>query len=140
VGPLRPGIRTSVTDGLFLVGNAAGEMHPLIGEGMTMALRSAFLLAENLARDAHRAAAGRGDPRWLRAVASSYQSEWRRIFVPKSRIAATYAHLAMHPQLARPATWLLESIPGLLTIAALWAGKSRVPAIPQVHALQSETL
>jgi 2-polyprenyl-6-methoxyphenol hydroxylase-like FAD-dependent oxidoreductase len=151
VGPLRPGIRSSNREGLFLVGNAAGEMHPLIGEGMTMAMRSAFLLAERLRADSGSAAAGhvaaaghiaasRRDPRWLRAVASSYQDAWRKIFVAKSRVAATYAHVAMRPPLARPATWLLQSMPGLLTLAARCAGKSRVPTIPPVHALQSETL
>jgi 2-polyprenyl-6-methoxyphenol hydroxylase-like FAD-dependent oxidoreductase len=140
VGPLRPGMRSSEQDGLFLVGNAAGEMHPLIGEGMTMALRSAFLLAQQLARDDRRAAGDRADPRWLRAVASAYEREWRRIFVAKSRVAAAYAHLAMRPPLARRATCLLQSMPGLLTLAARWAGKSRVPKILKVHALQSETL
>jgi 2-polyprenyl-6-methoxyphenol hydroxylase-like FAD-dependent oxidoreductase len=140
VGPLRPGIRVSDRDGIFLVGNAAGEMHPLIGEGMTMALQSAFILTERLTRDGSRTAEGRVDPRGLRAVASSYQSAWCKIFVPKSRVAAAYAHLAMRPALARPATWALQSRPGLLTVAARWAGKSRVPPILKVHALQSETL
>jgi hypothetical protein len=69
----------------------------------------------------------------------SYEREWRRIFVPKSLVAAAYAHIAMRPPLARPATWLLESMPGLLTLAARGAGKSRVPKILELHALQSET-
>ena len=32
-GPLRPGIRTIRRDGIFAVGNAAGEAHPIVAEG-----------------------------------------------------------------------------------------------------------
>ena len=45
-GPLRPGIRLGQGDGVFRVGNAAGEAHPIVGEGISMALQSAFVLAD----------------------------------------------------------------------------------------------
>ena len=48
VGPLRPGIRTLYTDGIFFVGNSAGEAHPIVAEGISMALQSAWLLAQLL--------------------------------------------------------------------------------------------
>jgi flavin-dependent dehydrogenase len=41
VGPIRPGVRLTAADPIFRVGNAAGETHPLIGEGISMALQSA---------------------------------------------------------------------------------------------------
>ena len=44
IGPLGLQVRLHKRDRLFRVGNAAGETHPLIGEGMSMALQSAFLL------------------------------------------------------------------------------------------------
>ena len=47
-GPLAPGIRTGVADGVLRVGNAGAEAHPLLGEGMSMALQSAALLAARL--------------------------------------------------------------------------------------------
>ena len=47
-GPLRTGIRVSAHDRAFLIGNAAGEAHPIIGEGMSMAIQSAWLLAGRL--------------------------------------------------------------------------------------------
>jgi flavin-dependent dehydrogenase len=47
-GPLRPGIRSLYRDGAFAVGNAAGETHPIVGEGIAMAMRSAALLCEPL--------------------------------------------------------------------------------------------
>ena len=48
VGPIRPGIRVDRCDQAFRVGNAAGESHPLIGEGIGMALQSAHMLAGHL--------------------------------------------------------------------------------------------
>jgi 2-polyprenyl-6-methoxyphenol hydroxylase-like FAD-dependent oxidoreductase len=140
VGPLRPGIRASSHEGVFLVGNAAGEMHPLIGEGMAMALQSAFLLADQLTRSGARASAGAGDPGWARRTARSYETAWRAAFMPKWRLAAAYAHLAMRAPLARPAAALLERFPRILTAAARWAGKSRVPTIPSRLASPSGTL
>ena len=50
-GPLRPGVRLGQGDGIFRVGNAAGEAHPIVGEGISMALQSAFVLAALLGPD-----------------------------------------------------------------------------------------
>jgi flavin-dependent dehydrogenase len=47
-GPLRPGLRAPYRDGVFAVGNAAGEVHPIVGLGISLAVRSAELLAETL--------------------------------------------------------------------------------------------
>ena len=43
-GPLRPGVRQPYRDGVYAVGNAAGEVHPIVGQGISLALRSAALL------------------------------------------------------------------------------------------------
>ena len=42
-------------DGVFRIGNAAGEAHPIVGEGISMALQSAFVLAALIAPAACRA-------------------------------------------------------------------------------------
>src|SRR5215468_8638953 len=47
-GPIRPGIRTGYSNGVFLTGNIAGEAHPLIAEGISMAMQGAHLLARHL--------------------------------------------------------------------------------------------
>jgi len=47
-GPIRPGIRVHAPARLFTVGNAAGEAHPLVAEGIGMAIQSAWLLAQAL--------------------------------------------------------------------------------------------
>ena len=47
IGPIQPGIRAPwhPADGRFVVGNAAAEAHPIIGEGISMAMQSAWLFA-----------------------------------------------------------------------------------------------
>ena len=42
-------------DGIFRIGNAAGEAHPIVGEGISMALQSAFVLAALIGPRARRA-------------------------------------------------------------------------------------
>jgi len=51
VGPLRPGIHAPWSERSgFAVGNAAGEAHPILGEGISMAMQSSWLLCRRLAR------------------------------------------------------------------------------------------
>ena len=47
-GPIRPGMRLLDRGGIFPVGNAAGEAHPVIAEGISIAMQSAWLLARRL--------------------------------------------------------------------------------------------
>ena len=120
VGPLRPGIRIGAGDGVFRVGNAAGESHALIGEGISMALQSAALLAAMLTHQPAAAIRGRCGLELQR----SYAAAWRRAFAPRLRLAAIYAHVAMRPLLAEPTRVLLDRWPALLSGAALLAGKA----------------
>ncbi len=39
-GPIHPGIRARHEDGIFFTGNIAGEAHPVIAEGISMAIQS----------------------------------------------------------------------------------------------------
>jgi flavin-dependent dehydrogenase len=47
-GPLRAGLRAPYRDGIFAVGNAAGEVHPIVGQGIGLAIQSAQLLCANI--------------------------------------------------------------------------------------------
>jgi len=120
VGPLQPGIRVDTVIGAFRVGNSAGESHPLIGEGITMALQSSTLLAGILTSRAPTAI----DRQCGIAMHRSYAAAWRRSFAPRLRLAALYAQIAMRPAMARPARALLRHWPGLLRSAARLAGKA----------------
>ena len=66
VGPILPGIRIGDPGIALRVGNAAGEAHPLVGEGIGMAMRSASLLLQSPG------AAATGKPRcwFLRSLAA----------------------------------------------------------------------
>ena len=120
VGPVRPGIRTPWSERSgFTVGNAAGEAHPILGEGISMAMQSAWLLCRRLARERDALLRGASQA----AVAREYEREWRRHFAARVRWAAVLAHLAMRPDRARPLLPLLRLGPGLLTVAARLGGK-----------------
>lgn len=130
VGPLQPGIRKAwLRDGGFAIGNAAGEAHPILGEGMSMAIQSAWLLCDRLIE--HRTNAGARMPElssWS-AVGDDYARAWRSNFASRVRLAATCAHLAMRPRAAGLLLPVLQQWPGLLTLGARAAGKVREAAV-----------
>jgi len=129
VGPLRTGRRAlRRADGSFAVGNAAGEAHPILGEGISMALQSGWMLA-GLLSDAPEVL--RADAVGLAArsaVGHRYARAWTLQFVPRLTLAASCAHLAMTPALTPGVLPLLRRWPGLLGHGARWAGKLKAPA------------
>jgi 2-polyprenyl-6-methoxyphenol hydroxylase-like FAD-dependent oxidoreductase len=124
-GPLHPGVHLGQGDGLFRIGNAAGEAHPIVGEGISMALQSAFVLAALVADDKDRLVAPATAAAAQRAAMAVYERLWRRRFAQRLRVAAAFAHIAMRPALARVAWPLLRRWPGVLTEGARWSGKTR---------------
>lgn len=126
VGPLNPGIRLGVEDEPFRIGNAAGEAHPIIGEGISMALQSSWLLCTHLlGTDQPQSITSRV---WQREVGRRYAVEWRHQFESRLKLAATFAHLAMRPVLSAPLVALAKAWPGMLTLGAKWGGKVRCAA------------
>lgn len=126
VGPIRPGIRLSAPCGVFRVGNAAGESHPLIGEGISMALQSAKLLVSELTQQRVSTVDGQG----AKLLQRRYAHAWKQHFARRLRLAALYAHLAMRPKISASLSILLHRWPELLTEAARLAGKARDPISP----------
>jgi flavin-dependent dehydrogenase len=121
VGPIRPGIRIDTADGVLRVGNAAGESHPLIGEGIGMALQSAALLAAQLGPKP----VAMHDSTHFDRIHRTYAAAWRRQFAWRLRIAQLYAHIAMNPAVSPAAQEILGRLPRALTFAARMAGKAR---------------
>jgi flavin-dependent dehydrogenase len=105
-------------DGTFAVGNAAGEAHPLVAEGISMAIQSSWLLADALAT-----AGGLGD-RQLEAAARAYAQAWRAQFAARIRAAGAFAALTMSPITGTLAIGLLRRLPAALTLGAAWSGKA----------------
>jgi flavin-dependent dehydrogenase len=118
-GPLHPGPRPLYRDGVFSVGNAAGEAHPVVGEGIAMALGSAALLGERLAAMLAKDFTGEDEL----GVARAYASAWRRHFAVRLWASERLARLAMLPSAADWAARLLAPAPGLLALAARLSGK-----------------
>ena len=126
VGPLDPGIRLGAVDDPFRIGNAAGEAHPIIGEGMSMALQSSWLLCGHLlGTDQPQSIASKV---WQREVGRRYAVEWRHHFASRLRLAAAFAHLAMRPVFSAPLVALARAWPAILTVGAKWGGKVRCAA------------
>ncbi len=130
-GPIKPGIRAAARGvDAFAIGNAAGEAHPILGEGMSMAMQSAWLLCAQLLPRQAEFVAGRASPR----AAHGYARDWRRSFAPRIRTAAVCSHLAMRPGLASPLLPLLHRCPAILTAGARLGGKVRCVVDPAMIA------
>ena len=129
-GPIAPGIRLRPDEDFFRIGNAAGEAHPIIGEGISMAMQSAWLLCAELLRPDRQRDGGESQAVWQRKVGERYAAEWQSQFAPRLRLAAAFAQMAMRPKVASPLLALLSHWPSLLTQAARWAGKTRCTPSP----------
>jgi menaquinone-9 beta-reductase len=125
-GPIAPGVRLTDSDGMFRVGNAAGEAHPIIGEGMSMALQSAWLLLGELLGlkgTVHMAPVQAPSAETQALMARRYARQWRHEFSPRLRLAAVLAHVAMRPLLSQLLVSLARLRPSLLTWGARLVGK-----------------
>jgi flavin-dependent dehydrogenase len=111
-GPIRPGIRPLHRDGVFFVGNAAGEAHPLVAEGISMAIQSSRLLASHLLA-ATPDNAGR-----------LYARAWRENFARRLHASSAFATVLVSPLVRKAGIGLLASMPVALTLGARWSGKA----------------
>jgi len=138
-GPLRPGIRVDDRGrgrsavrpvAAFRIGNAGGEAHPILGEGMSMALQSAALLCSHLLEAGARDGAGASG-----IAQRCYAADWRREFAPRLRLACAFAHLSMRPGASGVMMSLVRAWPGILTHGARRGGKVRLAIDPATLAL-----
>jgi menaquinone-9 beta-reductase len=119
-GPIRPGIRRCGSGGVFAVGNAAGEAHPAVAEGIGMAMQSSWLLCRLLTAQPPAALSGAT----LDAVRREYATAWRQAFAPRLYAAAFIAHWGMRPMAVACALPLLRMFPAVLNAAARLSGKT----------------
>ncbi|HUY36066.1 MAG TPA: FAD-dependent monooxygenase [Pirellulales bacterium] len=125
-GPIRPGIRRRYHDGVFVVGNAAGEAHPVVAEGISMAMQSAWLLGRRLAADGRVRSRRSRDEAMVDSAGRDYAALWRHTFAGRIRAAAAVAHWAMRPAAVRAVLPIIRRCPALLTWGARLSGKSRL--------------
>jgi flavin-dependent dehydrogenase len=110
IGPIRPGIRPRAQDGIFFTGNIAGEAHPVIAEGISIAIQSSGLLTRLLI-------AGRSQ---------DYAAQWLRRFAPRIRAASLFAHLAMRDETRAMSLAAVRRFPALLNWGARVSGKATI--------------
>lgn len=118
-GPIRPGIRPAYADDIFRVGNLAGESHPIIAEGISMAIQSGWLLAGALAGVELSALHER------QRAGSRYGAAWRRQFALRLRAAAAFTALFSRPPVAQTFAAAAGRFPLLLSTGARVSGKAR---------------
>jgi flavin-dependent dehydrogenase len=107
VGPIRPGIRQRHADGVFFTGNITGEAHPIIAEGISMAIQASSLLTRLLI-------AGREE---------DYATAWSRKFGLRLRAASLFAHMAMRNDTRALSRVILARFPSVLDWGAQLSGK-----------------
>jgi flavin-dependent dehydrogenase len=126
-GPIRPGVRAAFADGIFRVGNAAGEAHPIIAEGISMAVQSAWLLCRTLLSEQD----SLGNTSILADAGRAYAARWREHFANRIHAAAVFAHTLMRPESAALALALPKRFPALITFCATLSGKThQIPIGP----------
>lgn len=118
-GPIRPGIRRCYAEGIFFVGNIAGEAHPVIAEGISMAMQSAWLLSQVLVSHENKILTTNN----MADAGQEYTKKWNGYFKNRIRAAALFAQLTMRPWSTSLIIPLLKYFPGLLTFSAKLSGK-----------------
>lgn len=125
-GPIRPGIRSCYKNGIFFVGNIAGEAHPIIAEGISMAMQSAWLLSKNLLLHQNKL----HSEKTLPMIGKKYTKQWHSYFSKRIHVAAFFAQLAMRPKITNIILPMLKRFPSIITIGANWSGKTKAIRFP----------
>lgn len=118
-GPIRPGIRQHYAKGIFYVGNIAGEAHPVVAEGISMAMQSAWLLSQILLKRQKEILAGKN----IADAGQDYRKQWHAHFASRIQAAAIFSQLAMRPWSVALILPVLKRFPHLLTFGAKLSGK-----------------
>jgi flavin-dependent dehydrogenase len=124
-GPIRPGIRSRYANDIFRVGNIAGESHPIIAEGISMALQSGWLLASEIA------AADFYDPAARALAGRRYAHAWKRQFATRIHAASALAQIAIFPYTAGLMKSVVSLFPASLSLGARLSGKTK--SLPNLY-------
>jgi menaquinone-9 beta-reductase len=123
-GPIAPGIRKQFSNGVFLVGNAAGEAHPIVAEGISMAMQAAWLLCRRITARGQDLSTQNA----IAEVGAAFGREWKAAFVFRIGAAAAFAQIAVRPNTATMCLPLLKHFPNILTVGARFSGKTKFVA------------
>jgi flavin-dependent dehydrogenase len=116
-GPIRPGVRAPAQGRIFRVGNLAGEAHPLVAEGISMAIQSGWLASRAIAAQAL-------DDAGLAAARARYTREWKAHFARRVRASSMFALLTTSRATAAASVAAMGGAPAILTWGARASGKA----------------
>lgn len=135
-GPIRPGIRKRYANGVFFVGNIAGEAHPIVAEGISMAMQSGWLLSEVLLKHQNEILSANE----MANAGLDYTKLWHRCFANRIHAATLFAQLTMRPWVMTLMLPILKLFPSILTFGAKLSGKIKqvVPAIISIKSISNE--
>ena len=117
-GPIRPGIRRPYNEGVFTIGNAAGEAHPTIADGISMAMQSAWLLSNALIKRRPSALTDAD----LEEIGDEFGRAWIKAFRLRIRAAELFARLCLIKETHRLLLPLIRTFPQVLTLGARLGG------------------
>jgi flavin-dependent dehydrogenase len=112
VGPLQRNVLSPVSDGVILVGDAAGYLDAITGEGISLALVQALALETTIAPLLKQ---GDRSPMLQAKELQSYARIQRTICRPNRRTTRLALFLSRFTGLTNPAVWVLDRFPGLFT-------------------------
>ncbi|TQI70786.1 hypothetical protein JM79_1710 [Gramella sp. Hel_I_59] len=96
-----------VEDHIIMIGDAAGLIHPLSGNGMAMAIRSAKLASEALLEF-------KLDPKDRERIESKYANSWKNNFRTRMNTGRVLQKVLMHEKLSNFSQSFVQKVPGLL--------------------------
>jgi flavin-dependent dehydrogenase len=118
-GAIKPGIRRRYHDGMFFVGNIAGEAHPIIAEGISMAMQSAWLLSQILLAHQQEILLKKNSEQ----AGLAYTKQWNKHFSNRIHAASVFSQFAMRPRSVSLLLPIIKRFPQFLTFGAKLSGK-----------------
>ena len=109
--------KDSVINHMLLIGDSAGLIHPLCGNGMAMAIHAAKIAAENC-HDFFNAHQNR------ETLETSYNSLWKAAFTKRLNIGRSVQRVLLNQQLSTPLLSVAQMLPGAVSkIISMTHGK-----------------
>ena len=99
--------KTAVENHMLMLGDAAGLIHPLCGNGMAMAMHSAAIAVETLAPFLEGSIT-------LTEMEMRYQTSWSKVFSGRLKWGKTLGSLLINPKIAPKGIQVLSKFPFLL--------------------------
>lgn len=102
--------KSLVEDHILMLGDAAGLIHPLCGNGMAMAFHSAKLASESILKFYNSKSFNRTD------IEKEYIKKWNHQFKSRMKIGSMLQKILLSPVLAEASQNIINVIPSLLPV------------------------